>query len=101
MGMCLVPKNRSIEAIGYNWSGWSTLASFVKKHGISIFEFDGLNDGKFICPETCINISVCIRIHSDEYNNIFGGVEKPDGYGMTPAIEHSNFWRDSNGVYQR
>ena len=101
MGMTLIPENHSAKDLDYNWSGWSALVNFVSNYGVSTKEFDGLNDGRFIRSVTCKLVAFVIRNHAEEYNQIYGGAEKPDGYGRYPALEHADIWHNSNGFYQR
>lgn len=96
MGMYLIPRNRGVDSISYNWSGWGFLCQFAEDHGVDTSEFDGCNDGRLIRAATCRSLAATILDNKEEYNEAFAG----NSYGPDPATKHAELFLRSSGMRQ-
>jgi hypothetical protein len=53
MGMDLLPRNRNVESMHFNWTGWRSLAELLHKLGADVSEMSGSNNGDLISHEKC------------------------------------------------
>jgi hypothetical protein len=114
MGMDLIPKNKEVTPIHYNWTWWGILLRFLEENKCPMSEFSGMNDGNLISETTCKRVAEIIRNRFFELPRVyfeyikerqaaghkFGKTRIADAEIKESFLAEVPFWEDCGGCEQ-
>ncbi len=90
MGLNLLPANKSLKPLEYNWGSWKFLVNCLNNWGVDTKDFSERNEGSLLNAEVCRTVADVIEKNLDQ-------LAPEDQIWLR---EHIELWRLSGGFEQ-